>query len=150
LSKEFASPLVANLKPSKQLLHFFLLTHLLALTAVDYAMLSWLIKLSCLVMIALSYIYSVGQIQRYRQFTWSDNNQWHLLTKRYEQLDARLTPMSFFLNNLVVLVLRLDDGKKVSLLITKDAVNKEVFRRLKVKLTMIKPSYFSSTEESEF
>ncbi len=150
MSKEFASPLVAKLKPSKQLLHFHLLTHLLALTAVDYVQLDLLITVACLSLIVVSFIFSIKQMQRYRQFIWSDNNQWNLLTTSNEQLDAQLTPMSFFINHLVVLVLRVDDGKKVSLLITEDAVNKEVFRRLKVKLTMIKPSYFHSTEESEF
>lgn len=150
MSKEFASPLVAKLKPSKQQLHFYLLTHLLAITAVDYVQLDLLFIVVCLGLIALSFIFSIKQMQCYQQFTWLDNNQWHLLTKNNEQQDAKLTPMSFFINHLVVLVLRLDDGKKVSLLITQDTVNTEVFRRLKVKLTMIKPSYFSSAEESEF
>ena len=148
--KEFASPLVAKLKPSKQLLQFHLLTHLLALTAIDYVQLDLFFAVACLSLIALSFIFSIRQMRRYRQFTWLDNNKWHLLNSSNEQQDAQLTPMSFFINHLVVLVLRLDDGKKVSVLITKDAVNQEVFRRLKVKLTMIKPSYFSTAEDSEF
>ena len=150
MSKEFASPLVANLKPSKQLLHFHLLTHLLALTAIDYALLDLSLTVVGIFLIGLSFVYSVRQMQRYRQFIWSDNNRWQLLTKKNELQDARLTPMSFCINHLVVLVLRLNDGKTVSLLITKDAVNKDVFRRLKVKLTIIKPSYFDASEESEF
>jgi len=150
LSKEYASPLVANLKLSKQQLYFYLLTHLLALTAIDYAQLDLLITVVCLSLIALSFIFSIKQMQRYMQFTWLDNNQWILRNKSNELQDAQLTPMSFFINHLVVLVLRLDDGRKVSLIITKDTVNQEVFRRLKVKLTMIKPSYFSPAEESEF
>ena len=150
MSKEYASPLVANLKLSKQQLYFYLLTHLLALTAIDYAQLDLLITVVCLSLIALSFIFSIKQMQRYMQFTWLDNNQWILRNKSNELQDAQLTPMSFFINHLVVLVLRLDDGRKVSLIITKDTVNQEVFRRLKVKLTMIKPSYFSPAEESEF
>lgn len=114
---------------------------MLASFAVFYASLHILIQLLCVGFIVFYFFYLKDKLKPVPQIVWLQENNWQLYNSETTYIGAHLSPWSFLSSWLVVLVFKTEAGKKVSVLVPYDAVDKEIFRQLKLKLTTLKPKY---------
>lgn len=150
MSKEYASPLSLELKSSALLTSFQIAVHIIALIAVLYANLPVIIKLAGCILLTVSYRYYQSQTKKRCRIVWLKDNQWFIYTDDQQVIEAKLTPMSFLANWLVILALKTEEGKRLNFVIPFDALDKHSYRRLKVKLTMLSPTFFQQSRDQEF
>lgn len=147
MSKEYASPLILEFKTSK-ISHFYLLSvHCLAMTGLFYSGLPLILKLLLSLLIIISFFYLKKGEGQVIKAVWLSENDWVIVDRFGTQVASRLTPLSFRCSWLVILSLKTDEGKNISLMIPFDALDPDIFRQLKVKLKLIKPSIFSPSSE---
>lgn len=141
MSKEYEKPLTLKLHSSAVLYYYLVSVHLLALFAVFYASIPLLIQLLCVGFIVVYYFYLNGKLKPPAKIVWLQENNWQLYDSEITYSEACLTPWSFLTSWVVVLVFKLEAGKKVCVLVPYDALDIEIFRQLKLKLTTLKPKY---------
>lgn len=134
--KEYASPLTLELKPSAALNAFLWLIHALATSAVLLAQIHWAVQIIFVALIIIYFNEQKRAVSRYQKLIWFDDNHWHIYADG-QYTEACLTPMSFHSSWLVILVFKTASGKTVNALLLYDVLDADVFRRLKVRLTIL-------------
>jgi hypothetical protein len=153
-SRKFEPPLHIELVPSKRLLVLLLIIHIGAALFAAFIQTSWVVKIVLLGLLLTSMmvnLYKSGWINtlplrryrplRWRYFpalTWQSDNDWQISTCSGEQVMAQLLPTSTCHASFVALNFRTEQEKwldrYVSVVIFADGVDREVFRRLRVRL----------------
>jgi len=149
-SEKYANPLQIELKPSKIALGVTLIVHLGAVVALLLSSISIAIKSLGMLLIVSSTLYSLSRIGWTRHFKlslrwvpifksvcWRDEF-WYLRVDNGTEYIAQLLPSSYVSRWLVVVNLRVTDlpwhSRNVSLLFLPDNIDKELFRRLRIRL----------------
>jgi len=139
LSKEYASPLTLEFKRSKVIQFYLSGIHMLAATAVLISTVAVFIKVIVLVFLLISFVFQKSRSCQYKKLIWLKENDWVLFDASDNEVNANLRPLSFSCSWLVILALRTENNNVINLLVPFDALSKESFRQLKVKLTILKP-----------
>lgn len=141
MSKEYEKPLTLNLQSSAVLFYYLVSLHVLASFAVFYTSIPILIQLLCVGFIIVHFCSLKDKLKPSSKIVWLQENNWQLYDSETTYVEARLTPWSFLTSWIIVLVFKSETGKKVSILVPYDALDIEIFRQLKLKLTILKPKY---------
>ena len=136
-----AKPLLLTLKPSWVWFLFLLGLHLLAILAVLIAAIPVAVKLLMLVLIPVSFVLQTRQQQQKTQLVWRTGNRWFI---NDEQSAYALHAVDFFSRWLVILSVLTESpdnsgmrryfGRKRKFIIPFDALDKDTFRLLRVRL----------------
>ena len=150
-SERYANPLQIDIKPSKIALVVVVTTHLGAITALLCASLPIIVMVLFAMLTLASAVYSLcrtgwisSQYMICRRWMpaiisvcWGDEF-WYLRQDNDTELIAQLLPSSFVSRWLVVVNLSVTQlpwyYRKISLLFLPDNIDKEIFRRLRVRL----------------
>ena len=140
-SKKYAAPLQLEIRRSKSLLYFLCLLHVIAIGVIFFLVMSIEIILLLTLFILYSAYYS---ITRYALLSapdavvtviWDHNDKWKIRTRRSREQVVKLMWDSFTHPNLTVLNFkRQGQFFSQSVILLADNVNKEDFRRLRVRL----------------
>ncbi|MCK5334881.1 MAG: hypothetical protein KAQ67_01900 [Gammaproteobacteria bacterium] len=144
MSKEYEKPLTLKLHSSAVLKYYLICVHILAVFAVFYATLNTSLQIMSLLFITAYYFYQNNKSDRVKEVVWLQDNNWKLYEQQDTFTEARLTPESFLSSWLVILAFKAESGKRVNILVPYDAVDKESFRRLKLRITILKPKYLQA------
>ena len=142
-SSAYATPLVLEPRPSRQLLSLALLVHAGALALLPVlAAIPWPLRLLLAGLVVGSLWFELGRLgwrrdaRRIRRLSWGADNDWRLELANGEELDARLLPSSFVHPRLVVLHLRVEGRRPArTLALMPDSLDAQSLRRLRVRLT---------------
>ena len=149
MSKEYASPLTLEFKRSNVVLFYLSGIHTLAVIALLLSTISILLIVIVLVLLFISFVYQKSRLFQYKKVIWQQENDWVLFDSSGNETNAHLTSLSFSCSWLVILVLRDDNKKSINLLVPFDALNKESFRQLKVKITILKPEELKAITDED-
>ncbi|GFO70964.1 toxin CptA [Bathymodiolus japonicus methanotrophic gill symbiont] len=139
MSKRSAAPLWVDVKQSRNLLAFIIIVHVLALLS------SWLMPVAAILKVALCLL-SVGSfyfyLQRYQQgfysfsLRYSEELSWELVVNDHHSClhVLRSTVLTSFI---IILQVKIDSRQR-SLLVCRDAVSAEEYRKLFVALKIMK------------
>lgn len=114
--------------------------------AVFYAAMNLSVQVLFTGFISLHFIYQKKQSTTQHKLIWLQENNWQIYDEHGDYVEACLTPWSFLSSWLVMLVLKTDQGRRVSVLVSYDALDKESFRCLKLRLTTLKPKYLRNAD----
>lgn len=140
-SKKYASPLVLEPDPSRIYLALMLFMHLGAMAVVIPLNLYWMIKIVLWTVLLVSLVFVVrkqgmGDMQ---SLTWKEGNDWLMHLKDGTKIEAQLLPSTYVSPWLVVLNFRkIEDRGNRSVTLFRDALEKELFRKLRVRLALEK------------
>lgn len=134
-------PLELVPRPSRRLLALVLVSHLAALAATGALAMApgWRWALAGLVLLSLGYQLWAGV---WRRAPWSvyaarwDALGWQLTRRNGRALDARLLADSYVGVGLVVLNFRIGRLRRATLVLTADALDPDLLRRLRVRLRL--------------
>jgi len=149
-SEKYANPLNIDLKPSKIALVVVVMVHLGAITALLCASLPIIVKLMLVVLTLASGLYSLCRISwnvlpaycrrcvpTITSVCWGDEF-WYLQQDNDAELVAQLQSTSYVSRWLVVVNLKAKElpwySRHISLLFLPDNIDREIFRRLRVRL----------------
>ena len=152
--KKSAPPLHIELTRSRQLLVLLLVIHLGAVVLTFYFDSSWAFKLVIVVSLLASMIVSLHKIgwlkfvpkdswwllrwQYVPLLVWQSDNAWQISTGAGRRVSAYLLPTSTCYATFVALNFRIENelwwNRRISIVIFPDAIDKEVFRQLRVRL----------------
>lgn len=149
MSKEYATPLILDLKKSSIVNVYQIAVHLLAVFAVLYASISAWLMLVLVVFISLHFFYQKTTSNKFSKIVWLSDNQWNLYRSDEDFSEARLTVMSFLTSWLVILAFKIDDAGRVNVLIPYDMLDAENFRRLKVRLKILKATQLTELSAND-
>lgn len=130
----FASPLVLEPHRSRYLLIYLLLVHALALLVLvgPIELPAWLRFVMAAAVIS-SFLWQVSRLPP-RRLMWETDDDWQLLFQDGSEQNGELRPDSYVSPLLVVLRFRLPAGGTRSVLILPDMLDRQSFRRLRVRL----------------
>ena len=106
-------------------------------------------KVIVIIFVVVSFLYQKNKLYRYKKLLWLKENDWVIFDALENEINVRLSSLSFSSSWLVILALRTEDNKAINLLVPFDALNKESFRLLKVKLTILKPAELKSLTDDD-
>ena len=135
-SEKSVSPLTLAPEPSRILMSILSLTHLGGAALLWPLDLSWGVKLLLWSMLAVSLAASWPRRggNDLRRLVWQADGDWLLQTRDGKESGARLLPGSYSHPWLVVLNLRLDNGRQRSVVLFADALAPDMHRRLRARL----------------
>ncbi|WP_455211588.1 protein YgfX [Kaarinaea lacus] len=153
-SRKFEPPLQIDLVPSKRLLILLLAIHLGAIALTVFIEIAWIFKLPLLGLLMISTMVCLHQsgwihvrllgsrcLLRWQYFpvlTWQSDDDWEISTRTGQEVLAYLLPSSTCHPSFVALNFRTERknwlDRMISVVILKDAVDREVFRQLRVRL----------------
>jgi hypothetical protein len=135
LSRTYATPLELELSPSKRQRKLLLFIN--ALAAISILLLPWhfLLRLVFLVSVLLLSYFLRYKTSACKRIVWQSGNHW-LLTIDDVTSEAVLLPETLVSFWLVILLFRLEGGRRCSVLIWPDSVHADAFRRLRVRLKL--------------
>ena len=145
-SSKFATPLRFELRPSWIAASILMVVHASAIASVFILPVSILVKLIIVVLVLLSLWRNLNQVllkQRaaIRQFIWGADDDWTLIAGDGQKKIAKILPSSYVQPWMTVL--NFDVGHRFrpySVVLLPDAIDPEMFRRLRVRLTLVKYS----------
>ena len=149
MSKEFASPLILEFNNSRIIQLYLISIHLLATLSLLLSALMPYQKVIVIIFVVVSFLYQKNKLYRYKKLLWLKENDWVIFDALENEINVRLSSLSFSSSWLVILALRTEDNKAINLLVPFDALNKESFRLLKVKLTILKPAELMSLTDDD-
>ena len=129
-----------RLRPSRFMMGFLLLTHLVALLLCITLPLQWWAQGLIAIIVIASLVYSIKKQVYYstrhavREFRTDEGKTWYLIETRGTELTATLMGDSLVTMGVLVLNLRLANKSKRSIVVFKDAVDASTFRQLRVIL----------------
>lgn len=142
-SKKYAAPLRLDLRPSLLLSLLVAAMHIVALASVWLLSLpSWLSVLASILLVYSAWHNIAHHALRRRAnsivaLLWDEHDQWHLLTRAGERLQAMLSADSFVHPKLVVLNYKLPGRwRGRSVVIPADAMALQPLRQLRVRLKL--------------
>ena len=147
--KESEKTLTLEPLRSNILLYFLLTLHLTALFAVFYANLHIGFQLLAVAFLFIHYSWYVFSANKPAKLVWLRKNKWQIYYSSHQMIEARLTPLSFLSSWLVILVLKGETGRSITLVLAQDSLEKEQFRRLKVRMRTLKPEYLRMRDAEE-
>lgn len=136
----YASPLVLEPGVSRYLIIYLLVVHSLALVVLAAPLnTSLLVRLVLLVVVGISFIWQWRRIRvndpaRIVRLVWETDDDWSLYCNDSTELVARLRPQSYESTWLVILHFQLQQGGRRILVILPDMLDRQSFRRLRVRL----------------
>ena len=145
-SSKFAIPLRFELRPSLMAASVLVIVHVGAIGSVFILPVPVLLKLIIVVLVLASLWRTLNQVllkQRaaIRQFVWGADADWTLIAGDGQAIAAKLLPSSYVQPWMTVL--NFDVGQRFrsySVVLLPDAIDPEMFRRLRVRLTLVKYS----------
>ena len=150
-SQKYASPLSIDILPSRSLSVLLVAMHVGAAGLIGVTSLSIMVK-STLLLLVVASIFTIAirlhwivaqppftkLTSSFNKVVWDENDQWRLIGKDGQHVDAQLLPTSYVHRYLVTVNLRVPGQpwykRHVSLVFVPDNINKEVFRRLRIRL----------------
>ena len=145
-SKKYATPLRLEIKPSRILCSLLLILHLFALAIIFILDFEFLINILVAILIAVSAYISIFQTAFRKsssaiiKLVWDSNNEWILENNRGEQLNAELLRDSYVSSVMTVLNFKCKNHfRHKSIILLKDNINENDFRKLRVRLKVGKP-----------
>lgn len=149
MSKEFEKPLTLKLNQSLALRRYIVSVYLLSAFSVIVASINPFYQIVLLISLVFLYIYQQRVSLPCSRLIWLQDNDWIAYDSNNIELALRLTPMSFLSSWLVVLAMKGNDGKRVNIIVLFDSVEKEAFRLLKLRLTILKAKHLLVLSEDE-
>jgi len=149
LSKEYASPLTLEFQQSHVVWFYLSVVHILAAIALLLSTVVIFFKVIVSMLLLVSFLYQKIKLSRYKELVWLADNDWLLIDATGNESNVHLTSLSFSSSWLVILALRNENNKAINLVLPFDALTKESFRRLKVKLTILKPDALKPLGEDD-
>ena len=158
-SEKYASPLRFQVAPSRILICSVIALHVSATGILAFTDIPWAVFLlfTCAIVFSLWLFLMVNgivpavdfierRLPQMRSVVWENNNNWTLTTTKGAELQAKLLPTSFVHPLLTIVNLKLThkpwySGYR-SLILMKDNLDAEIFRRLRVRLR-----WYSSPEQ---
>lgn len=133
MSRAYATPLELELIPSRRQYKLLLLIY--ALVTISILLLPWhfLSRLAFLAGVLLSGQFLLHRKPACNRIVWQSGNNW-LLTMENVTSKAVLLPETLTSFWLVILLFRLENGKRYPVMIWPDSIHADVFRRLRVRL----------------
>ena len=147
--KEFETPLTLELQRSALLDYYLITVHALAFVAVIYSSVNALVQIFSILFISFHYLFKIRQQILFKKIIWSQENNWCLYHEDGSCFDSQLSSLSFLSSWLVILVFNTEVGRRVSVLVPFDSLERTSFRRLKQRLVTIKPKYLRTGGEDE-
>ena len=150
-SPKYASPLSIDIVPSRLLLAAMLLMHAGALALIYIVSLPLAAKVIVSLLVVISFFVValrfdwiatnstlLHRMTRIQSVLWDENDQWQLTDQQGKEHYAELLPTSYMHRYIVVVNLRLINRpwykRNLSLVFLPDNINKEIFRRLRIRL----------------
>ena len=140
LHDAYASPLVLESGISRYLLLYLIVIHALALAVVIAPLnLHIVVRLILAVVILFSFLWHWRRMRlndptRIVRLVWEVDDDWTLWSNDSTELVAQLRPETYESRWLVILHLQLQQGGRRSLVILPDMLDRQSFRRLRVRL----------------
>jgi toxin CptA len=140
LSGTYATPLRLEPGVSRRLDGFLALSHSAALAVLPFSGLPSLPVAALALSVVLSWLRSRrrGVLRddpdAIASLVWEAGNRWQLIMRSGKQTGAALRPFVFMQPWLVILDFRRDDGGRARLVLLPDMLDRETFRRLRVRL----------------
>ena len=133
MSHTYVTPLKLEIKPSLFFLQIHALIYLLA--AISILMLPWLFMVQCGCLVVLIYVgqKSYRKHNQSRLLIWKQANDWLISASGIMQ-PMQLQASSFISLWLAILNFKSENRTGVSLILFSDAVDKQQFRQLRVRL----------------
>ena len=137
-------PLIIRPRPSRRLGGFVAATHLAALAVAGALPLGWVVRVGLMLSIAasLGWLLWAGVLGRapwsVREAVW-DEQGWRLTLEDGRVREARLAASTYLGAGLVILNLRCGRLRRRSLVLTADAVDGDLLRRLRARLRLLGP-----------
>ena len=133
MSHTYATPVKLEIKPSLFFLQIHALIYLLA--AISILMLPWLFMVQCGCLVVLIYVgqKSYRKHNQSRLLIWKQANDWLISASGIMQ-PMQLQASSFISPWLAILNFKSENRTGVSLILFSDAVDKQQFRQLRVRL----------------
>jgi len=126
-----------NLIPSQRLSLFLLLLHLSAFLALLLVVdLFWLWPLTLIII--MSWVFYGRKLACYRDLSCLYEEQWSLTDRKGQRRLVRLTGGVVVGEQLLLLSFAANDGKTCSLFLAADSMEKQSFRRLRARLTLLR------------
>ena len=132
--KQHAYPLRIEPATSKCLILIIALLHLAALASVALATLPFGVSALAYGAITVSFIYSLRKCKRRLSITWDTEGDWRISFASQTRISARLCGSSIVNRYFVWLHLRTKNQRFLSLLLPRDSLSADGFRRLRVRL----------------
>ncbi len=132
--KQHAYPLLIEPVGSKSLARFIGFFHISSIASVMVAALPFAATVTTLGAIALSFIYCLDRCGRRVSITWDNEGDWRLSFENRAQVSARLCGSSIVNRYFVWLHLRTENRRFISLILPRDSLPANSFRRLRVRL----------------
>ena len=132
--KQHAYPLLIEPVESKCLILIIGFFHLASLASVAFSTLPFGASAPAYGAIILSFIYCLRRCKRPLSITWDTEGDWHLAIASDARFSARLCGSSIVTRYFVWLHLRTRNQRLVSLLLLRDSLSADGFRRLRVRL----------------
>jgi hypothetical protein len=140
LSRTYATPLRLEPGVSRRLGIYLVLSHGAALAVLPFCGLPPLPVAALALSVVSSWLRTRRrEVQRcdsesIESLVWEEGNRWRLILRSGRETGAILRPFVFMQPWLVILHFRRDDGRTARLVLLPDMLDRETFRRLRVRL----------------
>ena len=133
--RTYATPLQLDIQSSRQLIIGLATIFFLVVISVLFASLAFYFKFLFLLVFLFLFLAFPGckNINHKKIIIWKEDSEWKIVEEGMSQ-NARLLASSFISQWLSILNFELDNKKKKTVLVFADAINKEQFRKLRVRL----------------
>lgn len=145
--RTYATPLELDVQFSKYFLYFFVLIIFLSVSCLVIVPVPFVVKI-----LAVSFVVFISSrqyliFQQPKRIIWHEQNNWKIIEMGCEH-ECELLNNSFIMPWLAILNLKLANNKTKSVVIFKDAIDKEQFRKLRVRLKVEAHKIFKKNKES--
>ena len=136
MSHKYEKPLSLEVKPSRTLFYLLLVIFLLCCLSIYLLAIDGLLKLFLCSALLTCFYFQNKRVNHHVQLVWKENHDW-LIDIYDKQYKAGLLANSFVSPWLCILNFRLHNQSKKSVIIFPDAIDRQTFRRLRVKLKVL-------------
>ena len=131
--RTYATPLQLDIHSSRQLIIGLVIISFLVIVSVLFISFAYYFKFLFLLFFIFFAFLSCKDLNNKKRIIWKENNEWKLI-EAGESQDASLLASSFVSQWLTVLNFKLENTKKKTVIVFSDSINKEQFRKLRVRL----------------
>ncbi len=132
--KEYAIPLPLNIRPSSLYRAVMIAAHGAVMGLVLLTVYDRLLVALCLSFLIINALYWLSFTAKTMQLNWREDNLWDLTREGVHDTDLMLVGSPFIETWMISLALQNQAGKKRRVVIMPDALNREDYRRLTVRL----------------
>ncbi len=133
MSRTYATPLQLDIYSSRQLIIWLTIISSLVLVSLLLVSLNFYLKFLFLLVFLIFVYQSYKNINNKKTVIWKEDNEWEIIEAGGSK-NASLLASSFVSRWLTILNFKLEDRKKKTVIVFSDAINKEQFRKLRVRL----------------